>query len=362
MRRLLYILMIIISITSISFAEEMGEENIHTETGIILKASEVKVDDTSAEKFQMVDIKITSGKYKDETFSVVHYIPENIAYSIIVEEGDKVVTVVENIDGELNVAISDFVRRDKILYMALLFIFLIVLIGRVKGIKAAITLFFTMFLILKVLLPGILSGYNPIWLTIGISTMITIITLVIIGGINSKSISAIVGTTLGVVIAGLLAYYVGATAKLTGLSSEEAMMLMYIPQEIKFNFKSLLFSGIIMGALGAVMDVAMSISSAIEEIYKANSSMTKKDLFMSGMNVGKDVMGTMSNTLILAYTGSSIPLLLLFMAYESSLVKILNLDIVATEIIRSLAGSIGLVMTIPITAFVASMLIKKENI
>ena len=141
----------------------------------------------------------------------------------------------------------------------------------------------------------------------------------------------------------------------------EAMMLAYIPQEVNFDFRSLLFSGIILGSLGAVMDVGMSISSAIEEIYNANSNITRKDLFTSGMNVGKDIMGTMTNTLILAYTGSSIPILLLFMAYETSMIKILNLDIIATEVIRSLAGSIGLVLTIPLTAFIASVLIKKDN-
>lgn len=113
-----------------------------------------------------------------------------------------------------------------------------------------------------------------------------------------------------------------------------------------------------MGALGAAMDVGISIASSIEEVYNANQSLSRKDLFNAGMNVGKDVMGTMTNTLILAYTGSSIPLLLLFMAYETSVVKILNLDVIATEVVRSISGSIGLVLTIPITAFAASYLIK----
>jgi uncharacterized membrane protein len=136
-------------------------------------------------------------------------------------------------------------------------------------------------------------------------------------------------------------------------------MLTYIPQAVTFDFKGLLFSGIILGSLGAVMDIGMSIASSIEEIHRVNPSLTRKELFSSGMNVGQDVMGTMTNTLILAYTGSSIPLLLLFMAYETSFVKILNLDIIATEVIRSLTGSIGLVVAIPITALASSFFIKK---
>lgn len=150
---------------------------------------------------------------------------------------------------------------------------------------------------------------------------------------------------------------------MTGMSSEEATMLLYIPQGIAFDFKALLFSGILLGgALGAVMDVAMSIASSIEEVYKANKELSRGQLFSAGMEVGKDVMGTMSNTLILAYTGSSIPLLLLFMAYDTPTVRMLNLDIIATEIVRSLAGSIGLILTIPLTAVVTVLLLKPEPI
>lgn len=110
-----------------------------------------------------------------------------------------------------------------------------------------------------------------------------------------------------------------------------------------------------------VNNLSMRGIDSIEEIHNANQDLTKKELFDAGMNVGKDIMGTMTNTLILAYTGSSIPLLLLFMAYETSMIKIINLDIIATEIVRSLSGSIGLVLTIPLTALISTVLIKEEN-
>ena len=206
-----------------------------------------------------------------------------------------------------------------------------------------------------------LKGVNPIPISVAIAVAVTIITMFLVGGVNSKSISAIIGTSVGVIIAGLISYFIGTKANLTGLSAQEATMLMYIPQDVLFNFKNLLFAGIILGALGAAMDVGISVASSIEEINIANPALNRKQLFNAGMNVGKDVMGTMTNTLILAYTGSSIPLLLLFMAYETSIIKILNLDIIATEIVRSLSGSIGLVLTIPITAFVASYLTKSSS-
>ncbi len=256
----------------------------------------------------------------------------------------------------MDIYVSDHIRSDHIFILLGIFILLIILIGGKQGVKAVITLGLTIFLVLKVLLPLMLKGINPIPISVAISIIITIVTIFIIGGINSKSISAVIGTSSGVIIAGLIAYIVGSKAKLTGFNAEEATMLMYIPQDIDFDFKALLFSGIILGALGAIMDVGMSIASSIEEIHNANKEISGRELFNAGMNVGKDIMGTMTNTLILAYAGSSIPLLLLFMAYEIPMKEIINLDLIATEIVRSLSGSIGLILTIPLTALIAAFL------
>lgn len=365
MKKILVVLVVFILICSINiYAEsEITEESyVEMETAIVLEVSDVIIDDESIGEYQNVKLKITSGKHKNEIFDVENYLTSNIAFNIFAEEGEKVIVSIEETeDGYIDVYISDYMRQHYILYLTIIYILLIIIIGKKKGLKSVITLTITVLAIMKVLLPMILKGFNPIPITIIISVGITIITLFIVGGINGKSISAVIGTSGGVVIAGLLAYYIGSKVKLTGLNSEEAMMLMYIPQEINFDFRSLLFCGIILGSLGAIMDVGMSISSSIDEINNANSNMTRQSLFLSGMNVGKDIMGTMTNTLILAYTGSTIPMLLLFMAYETSMVKIMNLDIIATEIIRSLSGSIGLVLTIPLTAFSASVLIKRND-
>ncbi|MBF8982433.1 YibE/F family protein [Lutibacter sp. B2] len=345
--------------------EEIEEPKSYSETAIVMSAEKIEEQMNSVEPIeqtQQVKLEITSGKYKGESFEIINVLSGNYAFDIPVKVGDKVVVVIEELeDYNIQVSIVEYVRKDYIVYLCIVFVILILLVGRMKGLKATITLALTMFAIVKILLPMILKGVNPIPITILIAVGITIITMFIIGGFNSKSIAAIAGTTGGVLTAGLIAYWIGSKVRLTGLGSEEATMLLYIPQGVKFNFRSLLFSGIIIGSLGAVMDIGMSIASAMEEIYKANQDMTRKELFTSGMNVGKDVMGTMTNTLILAYTGSSIPLLLLFMAYETSMIKILNLDMVATEIIRSLAGSIGLILTIPITALVASTLMKSKK-
>ena len=188
----------------------------------------------------------------------------------------------------------------------------LVLFGGFKGIKAVITLGLTGLAVVKILLPLILQGKNPILVSVPVCAGIIAVTLIIISGFNKKTFSAIFGTTGGVLIAGGVAYFVGSVAKLTGLGNDEAQMLMFLPQQVNFDFKGLLFSGIILGALGAIMDVGMSIASAMHEIEAANPEISNKDLIKSGMNVGRDIMGTMSNTLILAYAGGSLHLMLLY--------------------------------------------------
>lgn len=361
MKKSLFMLVFVLVFLSTSvYADEYIEPL--SERAIVLEASEARdMEDLYEDlKVQDVTIEIISGKYKGDIREIENHLPENEAYNIYVEKGQKVVVTIDDLGDGYDVYILDYLRSNHLTYLIAFAIVLILIIGKLKGVKAIISLGLTIAAIIYILLPQILKGVDPIPVSILISIGVTIVTLFLVGGINSKSISAIIGTIIGVVIAGVVSYIVGINAHLTGLSAEEAIMLRYIPQGIEFDFKNLLFSGILLGSLGAVMDVGMSISSSIEEIYKANNKLSIKELFEAGMNVGRDVMGTMINTLILAYTGASIPILLVFMAYETSMTKIVNMDIVATEIVRSVSGSIGLILTIPITAIISSILIRKQ--
>ncbi|RKD32933.1 YibE/F family protein [Thermohalobacter berrensis] len=312
---------------------------------------------------QQVEVKITSGKHKGEIITVEHVIDERFAYNIFIDAGDDVLLYLEEDEkGEILVGyISDIVRDKYLLYLVIGFIGLLIAVGGIKGIKTVLTLGLTIFSVVKILLPLILKGYSPILISVLISVGVITITLLIISGPNKKTLSAIIGTSGGVLIAGLIALGIGNMASLTGLGNEEAQMLMFIPQEIDFNFKGLLFSGIILGALGAVMDVSMSISSAMNEIYITNPQIEIKNLVRSGINIGRDIMGTMSNTLILAYVGGAIHLMLLFMAYDYSFIEIINRDMIASEVVRALAGSIGIILTIPITALVSGTIYRMEK-
>lgn len=361
MKKILSLLILVLALLSSSVYGEAYLEPI-SEKALVIEAGEPRSSEDLYEGLSMQDItiEITSGKYKGDILEIENHLSENEAYNIEVEEGDRVVVMIEEYEGGYEAYISDYQRSNYLLYLTILAIALVLLIGRLKGLKSIISLGLTIAAVVYILLPQILRGANPIPLSIMISIGVTVITIFLVGGINSKGVSAILGTVAGVVIAGVISYLVGNSAHLTGLSAEEATMLIYIPQGIEFDFKNLLFSGIILGSLGAVMDVGMSISSSVAEVYKANNSLSIRELFDSGMNVGRDIMGTMINTLILAYTGTSIPMLLVFMAYETSMTKIINLDIIATEVVRSLSGSIGLILTIPITAIISSVLIKRR--
>jgi len=344
------------------FETEMEFAN-YTERGTVLQASEIEERPEDYFSVQNVTLRIDSGKFKGDIHEIENVLSDHAYYDIIVEEGQRVSLMIEEYpDGGYNVYISDYYRINSIIYLLGAFVVLVVLIGGPKGVKSLISLGVTISAVLFVMLPLILKGINPILVSVITAVLVTIVTIVLVAGFNHKSLSAIAGTSIGVIVAGVISYIVGNQASLSGLSAEEATMLMYIPQGIQFNFRHLLFAGIIMGALGAAMDVGISIASAIDEIHKANPRLSARRLFRSGMNVGKDVMGTMVNTLILAYTGTSIPMLLLFMAYETDLSKVFNLDVIATEIVRSLSGSIGLILTIPITAMIASYYAKDKRV
>jgi len=311
---------------------------------------------------QVVRVRVTSGRFQGQVLEIENILGANPAYDIDLAEGNDVLlyAVVEG-DQIVEAHVESLSRDRQLLYLAALFILALLVVGGLKGVKASLTLGFTVLVVLKVLLPLILRGYNPIALTVLVAAVTTAATLTVVGGFNRKTLAAVTGTLGGVVVAGLLGIVFGSVGRLTGLSAEEAQMLLYIPQGVQFDFRGLLFAGMIVGALGAVMDVAMSISSALEEIKQANPRVSTPALLRAGMNVGRDIMGTMSNTLILAYTGSSLPLLLLFLAYDTPLLRIVNLDLMATEIIRALAGSIGLIAAIPITAFVAACLLPSKG-
>lgn len=343
-------------------SEEVPEEDWGNEydtevvRGKVLDVSEFEPveDDWFFTGRQVVTVEITEGRFQGHIQDIENMFTGIPYRDLELKKGNQVLLLLELDEGLLhNVNLYD-VARDSYLYIALVvFVFAVVLVARLKGVKALVTLAIMGFVIFRWLLPLILKGYNPLLLTVLFSSLITLATLTIVSGLNKKTAAAIIGTIGGVLAAGLFAWIFGEAARLTGFS-EEAQMLHFADLAVDLDMRGLLFAGIIIGALGAVMDVAMSISSAITELKVANPRLAFKGLFKAGYNIGKDALGTMVNTLILAYTGGALPLLLLFMTTNMGYMRIINMDMIATEVIRSLAGSFGMLAAVPLTAAVAS--------
>lgn len=308
---------------------------------------------------QTVTFEVSEGEYKGIIFEAKNELLNQI-FDLPLKKGDKIMLSLKVYkDGSVEGFATDYIRSHIMVWLIVLFIIGVLLIGKMKGLRAIVSLGITIGSIFFILIPATISGYNAIIVSILLAIAVTIVTIIMISGFNKKSTSAIVGTIGGVILAGLIAYTIGKITMLTGLAGEDARILYLNKPEL--NFFNIFFASIIIGSLGAVMDVGMSIASAVNEIAQAKPNSTSRELFTAGMNIGKDIMGTMSNTLILAYVGSSFPLLLLFALNDFDTMHIINFDFMAAEIVRSISGSFGLLLAIPITAFFAAKTLGKSQ-
>jgi len=315
-------------------------------------------------RYQHLKIEILTGKHRGEVYTVRNTIELAIPYRLIFRLHDKMILQMdEDETGKIiNLKIYERARDTKVYALIVIFTAALILVGKKNGLKALITLGITVGLIFGIFLPCIIRGLNPILLALAVCSFATVITLLIISGNNKKTYTAIIGTIGGVIIAGIFAFVAGKVLALTGLGNEDAQMLAFIPQHRRIDYQGLLFAGIMIGALGAVMDVAMSISSAMWEIISVSPDISKKQLIQSGMNIGRDIIGSMSNTLILAYVSTSIPVLLLFILFSNGFTEIINLELLASEVLRAVAGSIGLICTIPITVRLVGRVYHKASV
>ena len=337
--------------------------NLHAEKGIV---ENVEYEDINQNSYsdkeqvkQIVTVKLLTGEFKGKSFKTDNMITNNPYYDMILRKGDRVIlhTELENDNVTINYDIADIQRIDFVFVLLALFFALLLFIGRKKGFFSLASIVVTILLILLVLSPLIRSGFNPIISTLFISIISSAVTIYLVGGLNRKSTSAVLGASGSLICASVISLMAIHFSHLTGFSSEECMYL--YTSDSSLNFKGILTASMMLATLGAVMDTGMSIASSVNEFFTLNPEMTPKELFISGMNVGKDIIGTMANTLILVYLGSSLPLVLL--SQNIDLQKFFNLNQVVTEITSAIIGSIAIVICVPITAFVTAYLMKKQN-
>ena len=308
---------------------------------------------------QKVRVKMLTGARKGEKLDVTS--SSGYLFGAACTVGMKVV-VMQSVAGETTIASVYSQDREWVIYIfALLYLLALCVIGGKQGIKGCLGLIFTFFCVIFVYLPLVYLRFSPFWAAVFICFLNTLVTMYLIGGPTKKTCAATLGTLAGVVLAGLSAWCFSKASGISGYNVSDIETLMTLWNTNRIQVGGLLFSGLLISCLGAVMDVAMSISSAIDEIYKQNNSLTRKELFKAGMRVGRDMMGTDSNTLILAFAGSSVSTLLLDYAYDLPYQQIINSNNIGIAIMQGLAGSFGIVLSVPLTVLICTVLFHKNE-
>ena len=256
---------------------------------------------------------------------------------------------------------NGFYRINGLVWLGVLFVLCVLILGRRKGVNTILSLGLTCAAIFTVFIPAILSEKNIYLMAILVCVYTTVVTLLIVIGFNKKSLASVAGCVSGILVAGIIALVMDRVLNLTGIVDEHSRYLINMPGGIKLNLRALIFAGIIIGAMGAIMDVAISIASSLWEIKEKAGVIGFSSLFRSGLNIGRDIMGSMANTLILAYIGSSLSVVLLLSVFSGSTLNLFNSEMIAVEILQALAGSFGILAAMPLTALFCSILYLKDN-
>ena len=363
MKKIFVIVFLLFGLTSFVLADNI----LPAERGIVTSIQYLDNENLSTpdniETKQEVTVKLLTGQFKGQEVILENMMTGNPVYDMFLTIGDKVilhqeanVDFVEELD-DVTFFVADIERTNALFVLITIFFALLLFIGKKKGVYSFLSICATVALIFFVLTPLVLNGVSPIWATLLVCVLSTLVTVYLVAGLNYKSTSAVIGTITSLCFAAFLSFLTIRIATLTGFSGDESMFLYTARPDL--DFTGILSASIMLAALGAVMDVGVSIASTINEIHQTDNSLTVKDLFKSGMNVGRDIIGTMSNTLILVYLGSALPLVLL--SNNIDLVKFFNLNHVATEIASALIGSIAILACVPITAIVSAYLIKTNH-
>lgn len=272
-------------------------------------------------------------------------------------EGDRVMLAL-NPQGGWN--FIDYVRIYHILILGGLFVVLLIIFGRVKGFNSILSLGLTCTAIFAVFIPAIISGRNIYIASILVCVYSVITTLFIISGVNKKSFAAVTGCLGGIIFAGVLALIMNTAMELTGITQTESIHLITLFDN-PIDLNAIIFAGIIIGAVGAIIDMAVSISSALWELKCRAPRSSFHEIFTSGINIGKDIMGSSINTLVLAYIGSSLTVILILLGWGVSLFRLLNRELVIVELLQAIVGSFGIFLTMPLTALICAFLYTREN-
>lgn len=338
-------------------------DTLHYEKGKVVEVSLENVEyDSDLGIYlgkQVLQVEMLEGEEKGEKLEVVNYLTNTHSVrakvdSVLIIDADRPEHM------EAYYTVYNFDRTLPIMSCVGILILAIILIGEGKGVKAIAGLAYSMALIIYLILPAVFSGYSPIVLSILCAILSTAVTLLLLNGESRKTAAAILATVVGVCCALVFFVIMSALLHINGTTSAEAEGLILIQQGTGLQVKDVLFAGVLISSLGAIMDVAMSIVSSLYEVARHNQELSARELFASGIEIGKDMIGTMTNTLILAFTGSAFVTLLVFISYQVQFNQLLSSNYLAIEIAQGVCGTFGIVLTVPAASLISAFYIKKK--
>lgn len=370
--RILFISALLISIIP-AFTLEAKERKAYIDSREFARANVEKIERIRASRDNAnlvevrVHLKIISGSKEGQTHVSVYQGEDDMPKDMFYREGDTVfigISQMGDADAVEHISIYDVDNSIGIIILGVLLVASIIFVGRLRGALSMLSLVATIILIFYVLIPLTLKGYTPLPMAVATSLFAIIITIPIILGFKIKTLAAILGATSGVLLATLLALFSGWIMHLSGIVTGE-MMTVFYASNVYVNLRGLALSGIVIAALGAIMDICISIASATEEIFRVHPEISVKEAFKSVMTVSSDMLGATVNTLMFAYVGSALPLVLLIaMRFDpqTPLMLVFNYNPVLSELVKSAVGCIGMFLSMPLTAIICIELNKKKQI
>src|SRR5687767_10923141 len=305
------------------------------------------------QRYQIARVELLEGEYKGIPMEMDYGKRQVLSNAVYLQPGDEVlVSIGKRPDGVLTVYFADFVRTNSLLWLTAIFAGTILLISRWKGLRSLISMAFSLLVIIGFIIPHILTGEDPLWVSIIGSILLLAVTLYLTYGWNLKTHAAVVSMVIVLLITGILAGLSVLFTRLTGSGDENALFLMQM-LNTPINLRGLLLGGMIIGALGVLDDLVTTQASAVFELHHANPSFEFRELFLSAMRMSNDHVAATVNTLVLAYAGASLPMLLMFSLGRGDYGYLVNFEFVAEEIVRTLVGSLGLVTAVPLTTAIA---------
>ncbi len=308
----------------------------------------------------VLELELLSGRYAGQIVEVTNYF--SAMYSVKVGIGDRLSVRINTTDvNEFIVSVYNYDRVPWIIGIAAVFALALLVIGGWQGLRALLGLCFTFVSVMFLLLPLVLRGWSPVPLTVALVGVTSTVGFYLLGGWQPKTVGSILGCLCGVAAAAVLGQLAIQLVHVSAYQMDEAEGLILARADSGLQLNGLLLSGILIAAEGAVMDTAMSVASAMDELKHKRPDITAKELFRSGMTIGRDTTGTMANTLVLAFAGSSLNMMVLIYSYQVSFNQLMNTDFVAVEVVRSVAGSMGIILTVPCVAAITAWLLSRKK-